>query len=83
MMKQVSLAEFKNQFDDLVQDVLNGEEVEVCADGHSFKMVPTLQEEPRPRFGSAKGMILYMADDFDAPMDENGYFMDKNGNYTK
>lgn len=85
-MKQVSLTEFKSQFDDLVKEVFTGEEIEVCDNGHSFKMVPTPQApqvEARPRkAGSMKGQI-WMADDFDAPMDENGYFMDENGNYTK
>lgn len=68
-MKQVSLAEFKNQFDDLVKEVFTGEEIEVCDNGHSFKMVPMPHEEPRPRFGSAKG-TFWMADDFDAPLED-------------
>jgi len=70
-MKQVSVTEFKNQFDDLVKEVLNGEEVEVCDNGHSFKMVPTPQEEAQPRrkAGSAKG-LFWMADDFDAPLED-------------
>jgi hypothetical protein len=28
------------------------------------------QTEKRPRFGSAKNDILYMAEDFDAPLEE-------------
>ncbi len=88
-MKQVSVSEFKNQFDDLVQQVFNGEEVEVCDNGHSFKLVPTQQAEdcapeevssdaparPRRKAGSMKGLIVYMADDFDAPLEEFKEYM--------
>jgi antitoxin (DNA-binding transcriptional repressor) of toxin-antitoxin stability system len=34
-MKQVTLSEFKSQFDDLVQEVFNGGEVEVRDNGYS------------------------------------------------
>ena len=75
-MKQVSVSEFKNQFDDLVQQVFKGEEVEVCDNGHSFKLVPMPQTEARPRrtAGSLKGQI-WMADDFDAPLEELKEYM--------
>jgi antitoxin (DNA-binding transcriptional repressor) of toxin-antitoxin stability system len=68
-MKQVSISEFKSQFDNLVQEVFNGEEVEVRDNGHSFKLVPQPKIENRPRFGSAKGLFT-LADDFDAPLED-------------
>ncbi len=73
-VKQVSLTEFKDQFDDLVQEVFNGEEVEVCENGHSFKLVPQSTTEARPCFGSAKGLFT-MTDDFDAPLEDFKEYM--------
>ena len=32
--------------------------------------------EPRPQFGSGKGLILYMASDFDAPLDDFKEYME-------
>jgi hypothetical protein len=34
-----------------------------------------VQPRPQPRFGSAKNAIIYMADDFDAPLEDFKEYM--------
>ena len=87
-MQHLTAEEAKNQLPDLIDAAANGDEVVIHNNGSVVKLVPVPEEpleQPRKRrkAGSAKGIILYMAADFDAPMDENGYFMDEEGNYTK
>ena len=69
-MTQVNLEEAQLQLRELLQAAGAGEEVVIRENGHAFKIVPLPDEAPRPRFGSAKGMIAHMADDFDAPLEE-------------
>ena len=69
-MSYVSLDQAKNRLEELIEQASRGEEVIITrGDGASFKLVPTLSGEPRPRFGSAKGQV-WMSDDFDAPLDD-------------
>ena len=83
---QVTAEEAKEKLADLILAAVNGDEVVIRDNGSAVKLVPVPEQQqkpPRRKAGSAKGIILYMADDFDAPMDETGYFMDEEGNYTK
>jgi prevent-host-death family protein len=81
-MTQVNLDEAKEQLGELVEAALNGEEVQITRNGHSVRLVPCEEKpndvpaSPRPRFGSAKGIITYMADDFDAPLDDFKEYME-------
>jgi antitoxin (DNA-binding transcriptional repressor) of toxin-antitoxin stability system len=70
----VKLAE--TQFKELIAAALRGEDVLITADDENGTAVRITRvaprdelEEPRPRFGSAKGRI-WIADDFDEPLDE-------------
>ena len=83
-MQDLTVDEAKAKLADLIAAALQGDEIVIRKNGHAVKLVPVPEAEVRPRrkAGSLKGQI-WMADDFDAPMDENGYFMDENGNYTK
>ena len=73
-MSQVLLEEAAAQFNKLVDQARNGEEVVIVHDNVPIaKLVSATAEEPkalRPGFGSGKDDILYMADDFDAPMED-------------
>jgi hypothetical protein len=40
------------------------------SDKPAVKLVAVESEKTGPRFGSAKGSILFMADDFDAPLED-------------
>jgi prevent-host-death family protein len=67
-MRRVTLDEAKTQLSDLVDAAVSGEDVFITTDDRQVvQLVPVAQPKPRPRFGSAKGLIV-MADDFDAPL---------------
>lgn len=74
-MAQFNIAEAKSHFSELVQKALLGEEVVIARDNKPLlKLVPLNESNKRRRPGSAKGKILYMAQDFDAtPSDFNEY----------
>ena len=64
-MTQVNIAQAKAHLSELVQKALLGEEVIIARDN-----------KPQVRkFGSGKGSVLYIADDFDAPLDDFADYM--------
>jgi antitoxin (DNA-binding transcriptional repressor) of toxin-antitoxin stability system len=69
-MYKVDLKEAENNLAELIESAFSGEDVIITrSDGASFKIVLITKEEPRPKFGSAKGLIE-MSDDFDEPLDD-------------
>ncbi len=69
-MYQLALKEAESRLADLVAEAADGVDVVITRDdGAAFKLVPLEQAEPRPRFGSARGLIE-MADDFDEPLED-------------
>jgi antitoxin (DNA-binding transcriptional repressor) of toxin-antitoxin stability system len=69
-MYKVDLKEAENKLAELIESAFSGEDVIITrSDGASFKIVLMMKEEPRPKFGSAKGLIE-MSDDFDEPLDD-------------
>jgi prevent-host-death family protein len=75
-MTRVSLVEAQNRLPELIEAVAQGEDVVITRDDRPVaKLVPVHQTKPRPRFGSAKGLIT-MSDDFDAPMDDFREYME-------
>lgn len=74
-MSQFNIADAKARFSELVQKALTGEEIIIAKDNKPLlKLVPIepLQKKRTP--GSAKGLVQYIADDFDAtPDDFAGY----------
>ncbi len=82
-MIQVTMDEAKERLPDLIDAAARGETVliekEKDADqGAQVVQLVAVQEktERKPRFGSAKGVILYMADDFDAPLEDFREYME-------
>ena len=73
-MTQVTLDEAKEQLPSLIEAALGGEEVLITRNGHSVRLVPC-EEKPRRKAGSAKGLITYIADDFDAPLEDFKEYM--------
>ncbi len=72
-MIQVTLDEAKERLPDLI-DAARGETVLIEKEADQVVQVVQLvavQEKTKrkPKFGSAKGLIIYMADDFDAPLE--------------
>jgi antitoxin (DNA-binding transcriptional repressor) of toxin-antitoxin stability system len=73
---QVSLIEAAASLSELVQAAINGEEV-ILLDGDrpAIKFTPIPSAKPRPKFGSAKGLI-WMSDDFDKPLEDMKEYME-------
>jgi antitoxin (DNA-binding transcriptional repressor) of toxin-antitoxin stability system len=72
-MVQVTVAEAKERIDDLLKLAVDGEEVVITED--DIPMARLTQADRRPKLrqrhpGNAKGVLLYMADDFNAPLDD-------------
>jgi antitoxin (DNA-binding transcriptional repressor) of toxin-antitoxin stability system len=75
-MVQMALKDAQLQLPDLVAAAVRGDEVIIILeDQHGVRLVPIEPIRPGPRFGSARGKILYMADDFDAPLEEFKEYM--------
>jgi prevent-host-death family protein len=69
-MRRVNIKEAEKHLSELIEKAASGEEVVITrGDGASFKIVPVAEIEPRPRFGSARGLIE-MAEDFDEPLED-------------
>jgi len=70
-MTSVTLEEAQARLPELVAAVERGEEVVITKDQRATVKLalvgtPITPAKERPQFGSAKGKILYMAEDFDA-----------------
>ncbi|WP_446010964.1 type II toxin-antitoxin system Phd/YefM family antitoxin [Candidatus Electrothrix sp.] len=70
-MAQLNLTEAKTHFFEMIQKALLGEEM-IITDEHRplVKIVPLSAPESRRKPGSGTGQLLYMADDFDAPLED-------------
>jgi antitoxin (DNA-binding transcriptional repressor) of toxin-antitoxin stability system len=67
-MHRVDVEEAKAALDDLVAEALRGEEVVLTRDEQPIaRLVPLAEMRPRPRFGSARGLIRIAAD-FEMPL---------------
>lgn len=74
-MQRVELNEAKMHLAELIEAATQGQEVVITKnDRPVVKLVPIPGTKPRPRFGSAKGLIQ-MAEDFDAPLEDFNEYM--------
>ncbi len=73
-MTYATLGDADSQLAQLVNQISKNEEVTVLRDHTAIAKVVLLpMEEPkelRPGFGSGKYALIYMADDFDAPLED-------------
>ena len=75
-MQQVTLEKASQQLPLLVEAVLRGEEVIILmGDRSSIKLIVNDPLKPRPKFGSAEGLV-WMSDDFDEPLKEMKEYME-------
>ncbi len=73
---QVSATEAAARLQELVDAAVDGEEVIICIDDRpAIKLVPIESIKPRPKFGSARGLV-WMSDDFDEPLEEFREYME-------
>lgn len=74
---QFTVHEAKTNLSKLIRLALAGEEVIIArGDEPVVKLVPVPAEKPQRRAGGAAGVILYMAEDFDAPLEEFAEYME-------
>ena len=75
-MTQINIAEAKAHFSEIIQKALLGEEI-IIAKGHRplVKIVPLSTTGNKRKPGSGAGQLQYMADDFDAPLDDFKEYM--------
>jgi len=67
---RVKLQDASLHLAELLEEAAKGRDVAIVRDdGAQFKILPVKLEKPRPKFGSAKGLVT-MSDDFDAPLDD-------------
>ncbi|MCX6141410.1 MAG: type II toxin-antitoxin system prevent-host-death family antitoxin [Candidatus Kapabacteria bacterium] len=70
-MIMVNVHEAKTTLSALLAAVERGEEVVIARNGEPVaKLVHYVQEPKVRRLGCAMGSVLYMAEDFDAPLDD-------------
>jgi len=75
-MNQFNIAEAKAHFSELVRRALMGEEVVIARDNKPLvRIVPVAQPAGKRQPGSGKGQILFIADDFDAPLEDFQAYM--------
>lgn len=70
-MHQVSIEKTSTiPLPELIDSVVNGDEIVFTENDQPVaKLVAVPQEKPRPKLGSAKGMI-FLSDDFDEPLED-------------
>lgn len=69
MTQIFNLADAQNQLASLVDRAAAGEEIVISKDGQpSVKLVPVPAAKKEPRKPSGSLGLIYMADDFDAPL---------------
>ena len=74
-MQSITVAEAAQKLPDLIDAAIRGEEVVIIKNSHSVvKLTPTTSIKPRPKFGSAKGLIE-ISDDFDEPLEDFQEYM--------
>lgn len=70
-MKQVTIHQAKTHLSRLIQEALAGEEVIIAKGKKPLVKLTVLPEaRQRRRIGGAPDFIKFMADDFDAPLEE-------------
>lgn len=76
-MAQVTIHEAKTHLSRLIQRALAGEEI-VIAKGNKplVKLLVLPEARNERRLGGARGVVTYIADDFDAPLEDFKDYME-------
>jgi len=70
-MHQVNIHEAKTHLSKLIQEAVAGEEVIIAKDNKPIVTLVVLQDvKPERKLGTATGLVKFIADDFDAPLDD-------------
>jgi antitoxin (DNA-binding transcriptional repressor) of toxin-antitoxin stability system len=77
-MSTVTIEDAQARLKDLIAQLHPGEEITITQDGQTIARLtvePKRDKQPR-RLGTLKGTVLYMAPDFDAPLDDFKEYME-------
>ncbi|MBM3268533.1 MAG: type II toxin-antitoxin system Phd/YefM family antitoxin [Candidatus Sericytochromatia bacterium] len=75
-MINVNVHEAKTHLSRLLKQVEEGEEVVISNRGEPVaRLVAFKRQEPRRRVGFGKGTVTFIADDFDAPLEDFADYM--------
>ena len=69
-MIEVPLNKIKENIIALIDKVSNGEEVVVTKNKNPLVKITSYKQKQKAKFGSGKGKILYISDDFDETPEE-------------
>jgi prevent-host-death family protein len=73
----VTIEEAQARLPELIEKAAAGEEIVIThGDRPVVELVAPSEERPRRGFGCAKGMITFVADDFDAPLEDFKDYME-------
>lgn len=77
-MTAISVREAQATLSELIHQLAPGQEVLLTEDDRPVaKLVATATERPKaPKLGTQRGSVLYMAPDFDAPLDDFKEYME-------
>ena len=76
-MSDITLAEAQANLPDVIQRLMPGEEIAITEQGKPIAHVKKAAQTSWPcRAGSAKDAILWIAPDFDAPLEEFREYME-------
>ena len=68
---QVNVHEAKSQLSKLIEKALAGEEVVIARNNEPVVHLVPLKKEKQPlQFGTMKGFVKYISDDFDEPLED-------------
>ena len=74
---QYNIHEAKTRLSQLIQFALNGKEVIIAKGNKPLVRLEVLPEAHKKRaVGNARGLILSMSDDFDAPLEDFAEYME-------
>lgn len=69
VMSHVDIDQAKNQFEELIERVVGGEDVVITKSNQPLVRLSLIRAKRERHFGSVKGKI-WISDDFDAPLDD-------------
>ncbi len=76
-MTVVSVKQAQSQLPDLIHSLTPGEEVLITENDQPVaRLLPSASQRQPRRLGTLRGTVLYMAPDFDAPLDDFREYME-------
>jgi prevent-host-death family protein len=75
-MTTISLAEAQSKLEELIHQLVPGDEVVITENNQPVARLTPTQPIGERKLGTLKGSVLYMAPDFDAPLDDFKEYME-------